>query len=137
MVRPTSPAHAPRLTLYRTGHFRPLAPNPSTSPRAAPRNLGRSRTISGDLGAAPRYLGGDLGASLARRHTCSFLTWCTPRDAPRRRRELAVSFRVGEPTAAMAAGGGAEEIWVPVTIHLPMGIAKGWHPGACGPRSEL
>jgi len=43
-----------------------LAPNPSTSPspicrgarsRAAPRNLGRSRAISGDLGAAPRYLG--------------------------------------------------------------------------------
>ena len=45
------------LTLYRTGHFRPLAPNPSTPPRAAPRDLGRSRAISGDLGAAPRYLG--------------------------------------------------------------------------------
>ena len=28
------------LTLYRTDHFRPLAPNPSTSPRAAPRDLG-------------------------------------------------------------------------------------------------
>merc|ERR1739841_336189 len=45
------------LTIYRTGHFRPLAPNPSTPPRAAPRYLGRSRAISGDLGAAPRYLG--------------------------------------------------------------------------------
>ena len=28
-------------------HFRPLAPNPSTSPRAVPRNLGRSRAILG------------------------------------------------------------------------------------------
>ena len=28
------------LTLYRTDHFRPLAPNPSTSPRAAPRDRG-------------------------------------------------------------------------------------------------
>ena len=37
----------------------------------------------------------------------------------------------------MAAGGGAEEIWVPVTIHLPMGIAKGWHPGACGPATFM
>ena len=57
------------LAIYRTEHFRPLAPNPSTSPRAAPRDLGRSRAISGDLGAAPRYLGrsraisGDLGAA--------------------------------------------------------------------------
>ena len=39
------------LTIYRTEHFRPLAPNPPTSPRAAPRDLGRSRAISGDLGA--------------------------------------------------------------------------------------
>ena len=45
------------LTIYRTEHFRPLAPNPSTPPRAAPRDLGQSRAISGDLGAAPRYLG--------------------------------------------------------------------------------
>ena len=39
----------------------------------------------------------------------------------------------------MAAGGGAEETctWVPVTIHLPMGIAKGWHPGACGPATFM
>ena len=28
------------LTIYRTEHFRPLAPNPSTPPRAAPRDLG-------------------------------------------------------------------------------------------------
>ena len=42
------------LAIYRTEHFRPLAPNPSTSPRAAPRDLGRSRAISGDLGA-PRH----------------------------------------------------------------------------------
>ena len=27
------------LTIYRTEHFRPLAPNPSTPPRAAPRDL--------------------------------------------------------------------------------------------------
>ena len=56
-------------SIYRTGHFRPLAPNPSTSPRAvagraAPRNLGRSRAISGDLGAAPRHLG--ISRSVAR-----------------------------------------------------------------------
>ena len=44
------------LTIYRTEHFRPLAPNPSTPPRAAPRDLGRSRAISGDLGAAPRAI---------------------------------------------------------------------------------
>ena len=47
----------PELTIYRTAHLRPLAPNPSTSPRAAPRDLGRSRAISGDLGAslAPQH----------------------------------------------------------------------------------
>merc|ERR1711965_549494 len=55
------------LTIYRTEHFRPLAPNPSTPPRAAPRDLGRSRAISGPR----RAISGDLGASLARRHTCS------------------------------------------------------------------
>ena len=37
-----------------TDHFRPLALNPSTSPRAAPRDLGRSRAISGDLGTRGR-----------------------------------------------------------------------------------
>ena len=52
MVRPTSPAHAPRLTIYRTEHFRPLAPNPSTSPSAEVRDLGPRRAISGDLGAS-------------------------------------------------------------------------------------
>ena len=49
MVRPTSPAHAPRLTIYRTEHFRPLAPNPSTSPSAEVRDLGPRRAISDDL----------------------------------------------------------------------------------------
>ena len=34
------------LNIYRTGHFRPLAPNPSTPPRAAPRDLGRSRSVA-------------------------------------------------------------------------------------------
>ena len=66
MVRPTSPAHAPRLTICRTEHFRPLAPNPSTSPRAASRDLGRSRAISGDLGRS-RVISGDLGSPLGRR----------------------------------------------------------------------
>ena len=56
------------LTIYRTEHFRPLAPNPSTSPRAAPRDLGRSRAISGDLGAAPRYLGRSRSVARAASH---------------------------------------------------------------------
>ena len=56
------------LTIYRTEHFRPLAPNPSTSPRAAPRDLGRSRAISGDLGAAPRYLGRSRSVARAAAH---------------------------------------------------------------------
>ena len=58
----------PELTIYRTEHFRPLAPNPSTSPRAAPRDLGRSRAISGDLGAAPRYLGRSRSVARAASH---------------------------------------------------------------------
>ena len=56
------------LTIYRTEHFRPLAPNPSTPPRAAPRDLGRSRAISGDLGAAPRYLGRSRSVARAASH---------------------------------------------------------------------
>ena len=56
------------LNIYRTGHFRPLAPNPSTPPRAAPRDLGRSRAISGDLGAAPRYLGRSRSVARAASH---------------------------------------------------------------------
>ena len=65
------------LTIYRTEHFRPLAPNPSTSPSAEVRDLGPRRAISGDLALSRaisgprRAISGDLGASLARRHTCS------------------------------------------------------------------
>ena len=46
----------------------PPGPNPSTSPRAAPRDLGRSRAISGDLGAAPRYLGRSRSVARAAAH---------------------------------------------------------------------
>ena len=95
----------PDLTLYRTDHFRPLAPNPST-PRLGPRrafsgDLARSRAIS-ELHATPlhptpphppprRAISGDLGASLARRHTCSKRkeVWrqeVTPHPERRRRR---------------------------------------------------
>ena len=70
------------LTIYRTEHFRPLAPNPSTSPRAAPRDLGRSRAISRNPGAprhatpphptsptaAPRYLGRSRSVARAAAH---------------------------------------------------------------------
>ena len=70
----------PELTVYRTEHLRPLAPNPSTSPSpryAEVRDLGPRRAISGDLGRSRaiseprRAISGDLRASLARRHTCS------------------------------------------------------------------
>ena len=60
------------LTLYRTGHFRPLAPNPSTPPRAAPRDLGprdlgRSRGRAALSRAISRYLGRSRGrAALSR-----------------------------------------------------------------------
>ena len=80
----------PRLTIYRTGHFRPLAPNPSTSPRAAPRNLGRSRAISGDLGAAPRYLGRSRSVARAASHLLKkeggWRQEVTPHPERRRRR---------------------------------------------------
>ena len=54
------------LTIYRTEHFRPLAPNPSTPPRAAsrdlgPRDLGRSRAAPRDLGRS-RAISRNLGA---------------------------------------------------------------------------
>ena len=82
----------PELTLYRTGHFRPLAPNPSTSPtaeprdlgrsRAAPRDLGRSRAISGDLGAAPRYLGRSRSVARAAAHLLKKgRAWLEPRGS--------------------------------------------------------
>ena len=78
------------LTLYRTDHFRPLAPNPSTSPRAAPRNLGRSRAISGDLGAAPRYLGRSRSVARAASHLLKkeggWRQEVTPHPERRRRR---------------------------------------------------
>ena len=104
LVRPTSPAHAPRLTIYRTEHFRPLAPNPSTPPRAAPRDLGRSRAISGDLGAprhaspprptsptaAPRYLGRSRSVARAASHLLKkeggWRQEVTPHPERRRRR---------------------------------------------------
>ena len=82
----------PRLTIYRTGHFRPLAPNPSTSPRprAAPRDLGRSRAISGDLGAAPRYLGRSRSVARAASHLLKkeggWRQEVTPHPERRRRR---------------------------------------------------
>ena len=70
MVRLTGPAHAPRARpIYRTEHFRPLAPNPPTSPTAEPRDLGRSRAAPRDLGRSRAYLGApratprDLGRS--------------------------------------------------------------------------
>ena len=88
-VRLTSPAHAPRLTLYRTGHFRPLAPNPSTPPRAAPRDLGRSRAISGDLGAAPRYLGRSRSVARAASHLLKKgRAWLEPRGSRGRARSV-------------------------------------------------
>ena len=78
------------LTLYRTDHFRPLAPNPSTSPRAAPRDLGRSRAISGDLGAAPRYLGRSRSVARAASHLLKkeggWRQEVTPHPERRRRR---------------------------------------------------
>ena len=72
-VRPTSPAHAPRLTIYRTAHFRPLS-LPAHPPRLGPR-----RAISGDLAPSRaisgprRAISGDLGASLAPRAAAHLL----------------------------------------------------------------
>ena len=78
------------LTIYRTEHFRPLAPNPSTPPRAAPRDLGRSRAISGDLGAAPRYLGRSRSVARAASHLLKkeggWRQEVTPHPERRRRR---------------------------------------------------
>ena len=78
------------LNIYRTDHFRPLAPNPSTSPRAAPRDLGRSRAISGDLGAAPRYLGRSRSVARAASHLLKkeggWRQEVTPHPERRRRR---------------------------------------------------
>jgi len=56
VVRPTSPAHAPRLT-DRSTALNTFAPSLPTHPPRPPRDLGQSRAISGDLGAAPRYEG--------------------------------------------------------------------------------
>ncbi len=33
--------------------------------------------------------------------------------------------------------GGTEEVWVPVTLHLPIGFAKSWNPGYCAPVSFM
>ena len=92
------------LNIYRTGHFRPLAPNPSTPPRAAPRDLGRSRAISGDLGAprhaspphptsppaAPRYLRRSRSVARAASHLLKkeggWRQEVTPHPERRRRR---------------------------------------------------
>ena len=78
------------LAIYRTEHFRPLAPNPSTPPRAAPRDLGRSRAISGDLGAAPRYLGRSRSVARAASHLLKkeggWRQEVTPHPERRRRR---------------------------------------------------
>ena len=80
----------PELAIYRTEHFRPLAPNPSTPPRAAPRDLGRSRAISGDLGAAPRYLGRSRSVARAASHLLKkeggWRQEVTPHPERRRRR---------------------------------------------------
>ena len=35
------------------------------------------------------------------------------------------------------SGGGQEEVWVPVTVHLPLGFAKAWNPNKCAPISLL
>ena len=79
----------PELTIYRTEHFRPLAPNPSTSPRAAPRDLGRSRAISGDLGAAPRYLGRSRSVARAASHLLKKgRAWLEPRGSRGRARSV-------------------------------------------------
>ena len=65
VVRPTSPAHAPRADpLPRTDHFRPLAPNPSTSPSPRCAETPQNRAISGDLGPR-RGISGDLAQSRA------------------------------------------------------------------------
>ena len=106
------------LTLYRTGHFRPLAPNPSTPPRAAPRDLGprdlgrsraaprdlgRSRTISRNPGAprhatpphptsptaAPRYLGRSRSVARAASHLLKKgRAWLEPRGSRGRARSV-------------------------------------------------
>jgi len=92
------------LTIYRTEHFRPLAPNPSTPPRAAPRDLGRSRAISRNPGAprhatpphpssptaAPRYLGRSRSVARAASHLLKkeggWRQEVTPHPERRRRR---------------------------------------------------
>ena len=77
------------LTIYRTEHFRPLAPNPSTPPRAAPRDLGQSRAISGDLGAAPRYLGRSRSVARAASHLLKKgRAWLEPRGSRGRARSV-------------------------------------------------
>ena len=79
----------PELAIYRTDHFRPLAPNPPTSPRAAPRDLGRSRAISGDLGAAPRYLGRSRSVARAASHLLKKgRAWLEPRGSRGRARSV-------------------------------------------------
>ena len=35
------------------------------------------------------------------------------------------------------SGGGQEEVWVPVTVHLPLGFAKSWSPNKCAPVSLI
>ena len=37
----------------------------------------------------------------------------------------------------MPPGRGEDEIWVPVTLHLPLGFAKSWQPQSCLPSSLL
>ena len=105
ITRGGGPAHrsgsrASSSPIYRTEHFRPLAPNPPTSPtaeprdlgrsRAAPRDLGRSRAISGDLGAAPRYLGRSRSVARAASHLLKkeggWRQEVTPHPERRRRR---------------------------------------------------
>jgi len=31
----------------------------------------------------------------------------------------------------------SEDVWVPVTLHLPIGFAKAWNPGHCAPVSFM
>ena len=38
---------------------------------------------------------------------------------------------------APAASDGDAEIWVPVTINLPLGLAKSWTPDSCVPSNLL
>ena len=74
---PSLPTHPPRL-------------GPRRATRAAPRNLGRSRAISGDLGAAPRYLGRSRSVARAASHLLKkeggWRQEVTPHPERRRRR---------------------------------------------------